>query len=227
MFWLQENGTWTLYALDASAIPDLDPGSNDQQNSPDGYHQKVVVTADRGESYGTLALYDWVNGSWVPVFSCDATVGKKGIGTDYGEGKGKSPQGVFKLGVALSAKSIPNSDWPYQKVTKDTCVVDDPDSPYYNTIQSIKGLPSGVSYDSIGRTLVKGYSSVCIYIEHNGNGFDSDHVEKGKGSVITICGKYAKLAPTAGCVDISASDMTALLGLLDYNKNPHIEITVQ
>lgn len=192
--------------------------------SPSGYDQKVVVTASSGSSYGTLALYNWENGEWVSEFTCDATVGKNGIGSDYGEGKGKSPQGIFKLGVALSANSISNTTWPYYRVTSDTCVVDDPESRYYNTLQNISTLPSGVSYDPIGNTLVKGNSNVCIYIEHNGSGRSEENVVSGKGSVITICGRSAAIAPTAGCIDISSSDMNTLIRLLEYDKNPHIEI---
>ena len=196
-------------------------------NAPEGYNQKVVVTAAAGSSYGTLKLYDWEDGQWVEKLSCDATVGSNGIADDYGEGRKKSPQGVFKLGVALSANSIPNNSWPYQLMTADDCVVDDVDSSYYNTIQDIDDLPSGVSYDPIGDTLVRGYSNICIYIEHNGSGRDSTNVVAGMGSVITICGRTGGLEPTAGCVDISSSNMTTLMGMLDYSKNPHIEIFAQ
>ena len=196
-------------------------------SSPDGYDQKVVVTAGSGSSYGTLVFYEWEEGQWISKFSCDATVGKNGISTNYGEGKGRTPEGVFKLGVALSANSIPNSEWPFQQVSSNTCVVDDVNSAYYNTIQNKNNVPSGTSVDPIGNTIVKGYSTVCIYIEHNGNGLDSDGVVAGKGSVITLCGRSGSLKPTAGCVDISSSNMTTLLGLLDYSKNPHIEMYVQ
>jgi len=209
---LTEGSTVTLIV---SKGPDL---------SPEGYNQKIVVTANSGSSYGTMTLYNWENGQWVSAFSCNATVGKNGIGTDYGEGKGKTPQGVFKLGIALSANSISNTGWPFYRVTSDTCVVDDPDSQDYNTIQSYSSLASGVSYDPIGSTLVDGNSNVCIYIEHNGNGLTSDNVVSGKGSVITICGRTVSIAPTAGCVDISSSDMNTLISLLAYDKNPHIEI---
>lgn len=195
--------------------------------SPEGYNQKLVVTAADGSSYATMTLYQWENGEWTSLFSCDATVGQRGIGSDYGEGKKKTPEGIFKLGIALSANSIPNSEWPFQRVTSDTCVVDDTDSGYYNTIQSIRSLPSGVHYDPIGNTLVKGYSNVCIYIEHNGNGLSTEGVETGKGSVITVCGRSSAIAPTLGCVDISSSNMNTLLSLLDYSKDPHIEIAVQ
>jgi len=186
--------------------------------------QKVVVTAASGSSYGQLELYNWENGEWKLVFTCDATVGKNGISSNYGEGKKRTPAGEFKLGIALSAKNISNDGWPFYKTTTDTCIVDDPASGYYNTIRSISSLPSGVSYDSVGKTLTKS-SNVLIYIEHNGDGRSSQNVVSGKGSVITICGKTTAIKPTAGCVDISASDMNKLLSKLDYSRNPIISIS--
>lgn len=195
--------------------------------APEGYDQKVVVTAGYGSHNGTLVLYDWENGQWISKFSCDATVGRNGIGTNYGEGKGVTPEGIYKLGIALSANSIPNSEWPFMQVSSDICVVDDEDSIYYNTIQNKNDLPKGTGYDPLGDTIVRGYSNICVYIEHNGNGLDSEGVTVGRSSVITICGRHGALKGTAGCVDISASNMTTLVSMLDYSKNPHIEMFVQ
>ena len=195
------------------------------EGNPDGYDQKVVVTAASGSSYGKLTLYNWEDGQWVKDFSCDATVGKNGISSNYGEGKKRTPKGTFKLGVALSSGSIGNDGWPYEKTTKDTCIVDEPLSAYYNTIQSIKDLPKGVSYDPVGKTLANS-SNILIFIEHNGDGYTSDDVVAGKGSVITICGKKTAIKPTAGCVDISSANMKKLIQKLDYSKKTVIEITV-
>ena len=186
--------------------------------------QKVIVTAYSGSSYGTLELHNWENGEWIQVFSCDATVGKNGISTNYGEGKKRTPAGEFKLGVALSRKAIDNDTWPLEIVTKDTCIVDDPSSSLYNTIQSISDLPKSVSYDPIGKTLTN-TANVLIFIEHNGNGYSSENVVKGKGSVITICGKTNALKATAGCVDISSTNMNKLIKKLDYTRNPVIKIS--
>ena len=58
----------------------------------------------------------------------------------------------------------------------------------------------------------------------NGDGYSSDNVVKGKGSVITICGRNSTLSPTLGCIDISSGDMSTLLSYLDADKNPHIQI---
>jgi len=191
---------------------------------PYEYSQKVKVTTPYGSSYGTLTLYNWENGDWQEQFSCSVTVGKNGISTNYGEGKGYSPEGIFKLGIALSANSISNDTWPFRQVSSSTCVVDDVDSYYYNTIQNKNDLPSGTSYDSVGRKLTNGTNNILIYIEHNGDGLSPDNVVPGKGSVITLCGCSSSIKPTLGCVDISTYDMNTLISLLDYECNPHIEL---
>lgn len=193
---------------------------------PYDYTQKVVVKAAPGSSSATLTLYEWAEGDWAQKFSCTAKVGENGIGASYGEGRRMTPQGTFKLGVALTANSLNNATWPVYYVSSNTCVVDDASSPMYNTIQNISSLPYGVGYDAIGQTIVNGYSEVCIYIEHNGDGFSNNGVVAGKGSLITLCGRNNALKPTAGCVDITAGDMRTLLAYLDNEQNPHIEMSV-
>ena len=193
---------------------------------PYEYTQKVVVSAAQGSSSAMLTLYEWQDGDWAQKFTCTAKVGENGIGAGYGEGRRMTPQGTFKLGVALAAGSINNADWPIYHVSANTCVVDDTSSPLYNTIQNISSVPYGVSYDAIGQTIVNGYSEVCIYIEHNGDGFSNHGVVPGKGSLITLCGRNNTLKATAGCVDITAGDMRSLLTYLDYAQNPHIEMSV-
>lgn len=204
--------------LVVSSGPDL--------SCPYDYTQKVTVEASAGSSSATLTLYEWENGDWAQKFRCAATVGKNGIGAAYGEGTKMTPLGTFKLGVILTDDAIANADWPVYYVSADTCVVDDVTSAYYNTIRSISALPAGVHYDAIGQTIVNGNSDLCIYIEHNGDGYSSDGVVAGKGSLITICAKTSTLYATAGCIDIAHTDMASLLSLLDYAQNPHIETKV-
>ncbi len=193
---------------------------------PEEYSQKIVVTGKSNSTSATMELFTWENGEWVSQYSCAATVGKNGIGSNYGEGKGITPLGVYKLGVLLTAGKQTNETWPYKKVTTDTGIVDDTSSSYYNTIVSISSMPSYVSCDPIGDTIINGNTDKCMYIEHNGNGLSSNGVVSGKGSAITICGKQGTLYATAGCIDISSSDFNVILSLLDYNLNPHIVIEV-
>lgn len=198
--------------------------SKGQDNCPYDYQQKIVVSGS-GSGNASMELFEWENGDWVSKYSCFATVGKNGIGHNYGEGKGVTPAGTFKLGIVLSDRAISNADWPNRIVTEDTCIVDDASSSYYNTIRNISELPEDVGFDDIGNTIVNGNSDKVMYIEHNGNGIDTDDVVPGNGSAITICGKTAGLYATAGCIDISDDDFNSILSLLDYSMNPHIEIT--
>ncbi len=194
---------------------------------PEVYKQKLVVTGSANSSYARVELFIWEHGAWKSQYSCNATVGRNGIGYDYGEGKGITPAGDFALGVLLSQYQTSNATWPHKLVTTSTCVVDDTSSSLYNTIVDSYSLPDNVSFDPIGDTIINGNSDKCMYIEHNGNGLDSNNVVPGRGSVITLCSKTNGLHPTAGCIDVSADDFNAMLNLLDYNLTPHIIIVVE
>lgn len=197
--------------------------SNGPTPCPYEYEQKITVTAASGSSYATMTLYEWQKGEWKSLFTCSAMVGTNGIGSDYGEGKKITPAGTFKLGVVLT-DTQPSGNMPYQIVSSTTCIVDDVTSPLYNIICDTSQVPSGVSCDTIGSKITGSKLSAAIFIEHNGDGYTSDNVVPGRCSVITICGcEYSPIA-TAGCVDITASNMSTLLSLLNTDKNPYIEI---
>ncbi len=203
-----------------------DDGISKPQENPYSYSQKLLLTTSYGSSNATMQLMNWENGNWESVYSCKATIGKNGAGSNYGEGKKITPTGIYKLGVIL-CKSEPGNNWPYRIVNTKTCIVDDTASQYYNTIQNADSIPKNISVDRIGETIINGNSEQCIYIEHNGNGLTSEGVVKGKGSAITICGKTTSLYATAGCVDISAYDLKNIISRMNYNNNPHIEIVIK
>lgn len=186
------------------------------------YNQKVVVTASSGSSYGTMEVFNWENGEWVSQFECDTTVGKGGISSDNSESNTLTPKGEFPLGVVLTASGV-STNLQTVTVHAGTVVCDDTSYPqYYNQIFNKSDLPSGVSSDPVGKKLTNGQNNALIFIEHNGNGFTSQGVSIYNSSVITICGCYNSIAPTGGCIDISASDMNSLLHVLDAAKNPYI-----
>lgn len=190
---------------------------------PYDYTQKLVVSAAVGSSYANASLYEWYDGDWQLMASYSATVGSNGIGRPY-EGSKRTPQGLFKLGVVLSAQTL-NTNLNTYRASSTTCVVDEPYSPYYNCIMDRSSVPYGTSYDQIGKGLNNGSHYAFIYIEHNGTGLSSDGVVANAGSVMGVRGTYKSLAPTFGDVDISYRDMQDLLSRLDINKNPMIEIT--
>ena len=186
------------------------------------YDQKVVVSASSGSSYATLKLYNWKNGEWVSDFECDATVGQGGVSSSNSESNTLTPLGTFPLGIVLSASSV-NTNLDSYLVTRNTVVCDDTSYPnYYNQIFEKSELFSSIHYDPIGEKIWSGENNALIFIEHNGNGFSSSGVSINNSSVITLCGCNHSIAPTGGCIDISSSDMTTLLNLLDSGKNPYI-----
>ena len=176
-------------------------------------------------SYGTLTLYEWQDGDFQKTASYDCAVGSNGIGPSM-ERTSTTPQGDFNLGVLFVTNTPASKYTNYYIATQDTCVIDDVNSADYNQIR--EGKPSGVHVDtSIGKGLTGGELSAVIYIEHNGNGFSSENVQKNRGSAIGLRGKYGSLSPTYGDVDISAADMADLLSRLDSSKNPRIFIGVE
>lgn len=195
------------------------------EECPYEYSQKLTVSALPGSTQATATLYEWVNGDWKMITAYKATVAKNGIGTAF-EGSRRTPQGVYSLGVILTANAI-RTNMPTRTVTKNTGVVDDPSSAYYNIIMEKNQVPSGVSFDQIGTLLTNGSVYALIYIEHNGDGISSENVVSGKGSAIGVRGRYSTLSPTNGDVDISHTDMIDLISRLDADKNPVIEITLR
>lgn len=200
--------------------------TTEEAECPYEYSQKVTVTAHAGSTSGTLTVYNWENGDWTEKFSCGCKLGKNGIGSDYGEGKGVTPMGTFKLGFVM-ANVNPDNGMDFKLASSTLGIVDDAESELYNTLVDTSQT-GDVSVDRIGNNIVSGKLKAIIFIEHNGDGSSPEGVTPGKGSVITICGNYSyeEISETAGCIDIDVDDMTTLLSMLDGSLNPYIEITL-
>ena len=192
---------------------------------PYEYSQKITVSARPGSTTGTLTVYNWENNTWASKFSCACVVGKNGIGANYGEGKGVTPQGTFKLGYVMGMND-PENSMEFKKANSNLGICDDVNSPLYNIMVYVDKV-GDVSVDHVGENIVSGKLNYIIFIEHNGNGISTEGVVSGKGSVITICGNNNSVSQTAGCIDITSSDMTTLLENLDGTKTPYIEITTE
>jgi L,D-peptidoglycan transpeptidase YkuD (ErfK/YbiS/YcfS/YnhG family) len=104
--------------------------------------------------------------------------------------------------------------------------IDDSNSPYYNTIQNSSYIDAGVSRENTYKQFSDGRYSTNIFFDYNGDGETAYSATPYMGSVYTICGYNGTLKPTAGCIDISTSDMAELLSLLDSSKHPTISISI-
>ncbi len=214
----------TEATTEATTTEETTEATTEEAECPYEYLQKITVMAHAGSTSGTLTVYNWEHGDWVNKYSVACVLGRNGIGSDYGEGKGVTPMGTFKLGFVM-ANVDPKNNMNFKLASDTAAIVDDAESELYNILVDTNTV-GDVSVDHVGSNIVNGKLNAIIFIEHNGDGLSSDGVTPGKGSVITICGNYSNVSETAGCIDISAENMTELLKLLDGSMNPHIEITL-
>ena len=68
--------------------------------------------------YAELTIYEAQDGKYVPIFSCDARIGKNGPGK-HAEGDTKTPLGTWVIGEAYGIKEDPGALLPYTQVTDD------------------------------------------------------------------------------------------------------------
>ena len=203
--------------------PPTEPPTEPKTKPTAPYNSQKVEVVSSGTS-ATLTLYEWQDGKWKSLMSAYATVGKNGVGTNYGEGAKVTPKGTFDLGFCYGL-SKPNTNLRFKQVKGNSVFVDDSSSKYYNCLVTTNEY-SGTQYENTYKQFaVNGNYSYNIFIEHNGDGETPNSAVSGRGSVITICGYNGTLKPTFGCIDISSSDMIKLLSYLDASKNPIIEIS--
>ena len=236
----------SAFTLDKSSKRDTPPETKPTQTptqkptsaptpAPSGNFKKVsganqVIFADYSDS--TFTLVDWSSGKEEVKFSTNNVYfGKDGVTKNPREGLSATPQGTFKLGFAFSTSPL-STGLDTMLIKPNMVWVDDPDSQYYNMLVTVNGFngipPASIPgmWNSSERTYTifsQGNRSACILIEHNGDGFTKGAANK--GSCMYISGKYSDLSKSWGDINISASDMTRLLSLLDESKNPYIVIS--
>lgn len=185
--------------------------------------QQYIFAYCSGSSV-TLTLYERIDNDWTEQIVVQGMCGINGITYNKHDGDGKTPAGEFDLTFCYGI-SKPDTKLNFQWVDANTVWVNDPESKYYNTIQSTVIDGEWKSAESLyNGYFSNGEHNYCINIAANGDGITPGTATPGRGSLITICGKTTPLTKTQGCIDISAEDMYALLNLLDSSKNPEIII---
>lgn len=185
--------------------------------------QQYIFAYCSGNSV-TLTLYEKIDDVWTEQMVIGGVCGENGITYNKVDGDGKTPAGEFDLTFCYGI-SKPDTKLNFEWVDTNTVWVNDPESDYYNTIQSQNIDGAWKSAESLyDGYFYGGEHNYCINIAANGDGVTPGSAVAGKGSIITICGKTTPLTPTQGCIDIPAVDMLSLLGYLDSSKNPEIII---
>jgi L,D-peptidoglycan transpeptidase YkuD (ErfK/YbiS/YcfS/YnhG family) len=139
-------------------------------------------------------------------------IGRNGFAKpdDKIEGDGKSPAGLFGLGLLFCFQAQVDTRLDFIQTSSDDKWIDDPASEDYN--RYVRGATPARSYERL-RLRSDDYK-YCMAIEYNMN-----PVVKGKGSAIFL---HLGVGSTAGCVAINEPDMVFLLRWLKNRNHSRI-----
>ena len=174
-----------------------------------------ATNRDPSSSVVTIQTVERDNGVWQMVLPGFAgSIGEKGFAPigDKREGDGKSPSGVFPLGIAFGYDPSVETKMPYRQATEDDFWVDDANSEDYN--KWVKGKPNAASWEKMKRDDDR--YKYGVVIEYN-----TDPIVKGKGSAIFLH-VWKGGGATLGCVSMPEEMVLKILGWLDPAKKPLI-----
>lgn len=100
-------------------------------------NQIIIVSNLKNATKATLTFYDKNN----KILETEAFIGKNGMTNDKKEGDGKTPEGIFDLGVFFGTHNKEdiglNENVQYIRINKNLYWVDDKHSKYYNQLVDI------------------------------------------------------------------------------------------
>ena len=180
-----------------------------------------VQTPSSKSIQGKLVYYERKGPNWEAIGKIiPIVVGRNGITMPEikKEGDGKTPSGLYRIGMAFGYQETAKTNLKYSKVTKDDLWIDDEKSPDYNRM--VKAPTLAKSFEFMRRD-DDAYKLGAV-IEYNTN-----PIVAGKGSAIFMHLWSGPTKPTAGCVAMSEEDITLLLSWLDKTKSPMIFIETE
>lgn len=193
----------------------------------------VVVVPEWTATRGTLGCFARTADGWsqqgrpIPV-----TIGRRGCGWGLGlhaagdagpekrEGDGRSPAGMFAIGVAFGAEAEIDTGLEYRPLTIHDWCIDVPESPLYNRIVDDREVGSDAvrgSTEPMRRDLhLDGDSAYVVgfVIEHNAG------CRSGMGSCIFAHPWKDATTPTAGCTAMAEHDLRGVLAWLRADASP-------
>ncbi len=174
-----------------------------------------ATNTDPSSFHVTIHTLEKRNGSWHLVFPVfEGLIGKNGFAAIdmKRERDGKTPSGLFSLGIAFGYEPSIATRMHYRQTTEDNFWVDDPNSEDYN--RWVKGKPDAASFEKMKRE--DDLYRYGVVIEYN-----THPVVKGKGSAIFLHVRKPG-QPTSGCVAMPEEMVLKILGWLDPAKKPLI-----
>jgi L,D-peptidoglycan transpeptidase YkuD (ErfK/YbiS/YcfS/YnhG family) len=181
-----------------------------------GSSQVLIVVNDcPSSSSAVVHVMEKHDGRWRSVMpAMSAVIGKNGFAPEgeKREGDGRTPSGIYPLGLAFGYGRSAETRMPYRQATADDLWVDDPAADEYNRWVK-EGETQAASFESMRRE--DDLYKYGIVIEYNTN-----PVIKGRGSAIFLHVWQAEGNPTGGCVAVSEKDLIAILRWLDPSAKP-------
>ena len=164
---------------------------------------QIVLVDYLGGSKAKLSVHEKLDGVWTERLSCDAWVGKKGIGKAK-EGDKKTPTGTFNLTTPFGIQPDPGAPMPYTQVTKYHYWCGDSASEYYNQLVDEREVSRKHTSKDEYLISYKGAYNYCLFIDYNAAGTPN------KGSCIFLhCAGKNKY--TAGCVAVPEKVMKQIV----------------
>ena len=196
--------------------------------------QLVLVTTPGWDApEGTLRTFERDGSGWHETGSATAvTIGRSGAAWGAGlhdgpldgpqkrEGDGRSPAGVFTIGMAFGYADRATTALPYAPMDEADYCIDVPASPLYNRIVDAREVGAGAvagSTEPMRRDLHAGGDQryrLGFVIGHNAA------AQPGAGSCIFAHLWKSPSDATAGCTAMAPPAMQRLLGWLDPARHP-------
>ncbi len=148
----------------------------------------------------------------------DAVVGRNGFAPpgEKREGDGRTPSGLYRLGVVFGYAESAATKMPYRQAGADDLWVDDINAADYNRWVK-QSETRAASFEKMKRD--DDLYKYGVVIEYN-----TDPVIKGYGSAIFLHIWAGARSTTAGCVAVSEEDILSILAWLDPAAKPVIFI---
>jgi L,D-peptidoglycan transpeptidase YkuD (ErfK/YbiS/YcfS/YnhG family) len=195
------------------------PGNVPRYAIPAACRQAIVMEWSAeldGVKRTALTIWECGNEGWTRVegpIPCTIGRNRLAVAGEKREGDGRTPRGIFRLGLAFGSEPHVETKLDYRQATADDFWIDDPKSLQYN--RWVHGKPAAKSFEKL---MIDDYKYAAV-IEYNTN-----PVVPGRGSAIFLHVWEGENKPTSGCVAVQEANLKFLLAWLDKAKNPVIVI---
>jgi L,D-peptidoglycan transpeptidase YkuD (ErfK/YbiS/YcfS/YnhG family) len=174
--------------------------------------QAIVIIGSKGSSQAYL--FEKTDAGWKQFSdSFQSIIGRNGFAAPdkKREGDGKTPTGIFPLGLVFGYAASADTRMQYRQATADDFWVDDVSSPQYNTW--IKGKPAAKSFEIMKRNDI--LYKWGIVVEYNTN-----PIVVGNGSAIFLHVWSRPNGITDGCAAFAEENILKVMKWLDPAKKP-------